>query len=106
MTGSAAGQSFDRLRPREAGPAGKAKTTDREGKRALFSEVAAPPAAGSVALDCGRCDARSVVSMATLWRVSFPAVPALVPGQGVRANMKCPACGERSWLTLSLRHKA
>jgi ribosomal protein S27AE len=105
MTGNAAEQSFDRVRPRAAGAAGRAKTTDREGKRALFSEVAAPPSAGSVALDCSKCGARSVVSMATLWRVAFPAVPAVVPGHGVRANMKCPACGERSWLTVSLRHK-
>ena len=104
MTSSAAGQSFDRLRPREAGAPGQARATDREGKRALFSDVAAPPATGSVSLTCSRCDGRSVVSMATLWRVSFPAVPAVVPGQGVRANMKCPACGERSWLTVSLRH--
>lgn len=102
MTDSAAGQSFDRLRPRDGAVAGQAKATDREGKRALFSDVAAPPSAGSVALECSRCDARSVVSMATLWRVSFPAVPAVIPGQGVRANMKCPACGDRSWLTVSL----
>lgn len=105
MPSNSADQSFDRVRPREASGAGRAKTTDREGKRALFSEVAAPPTAGSVALDCSRCDARSVVSMAALVRISFPAVPAVVPGRGVRANMKCPACQERSWLTLSMRHK-
>jgi hypothetical protein len=103
MANSATGQSFDRLRPRDAAAAGQAKTTDREGKRVLFSEVAAPPTAGSVALACSKCDARSVVSMATVLRVCFPAVPAVVPGQGFRANMKCPACGERSWLTVSLR---
>ena len=45
----------------------------------------------------------TVVSMATMWRVAFPALPAVIPGQGFRANMKCPACGERGWLTVSLR---
>jgi len=104
MTSNAAGQSFDRVRPRDAAAgAGQATTTDREGKRALFSEVAAPPTTGSVALVCGKCDARSVVSVAALWRRGLPAVPAVVPGQGFRANMKCPACGERSWLMVSLR---
>ncbi len=103
MPNSRASQSFDRVRPRDAGPTNTARATDREGKRALFSEVAQPPTAGSVSVQCKRCDARSVVSMATLWRVAFPAVPAVIPGQGLRANMKCPACGERSWLTLSLR---
>lgn len=104
MSSSASGQSFDRLRPRDAsGAAGPAVTRDREGKRALFSELAEPPAAGSVALTCSRCDARSVVSLATVLRVAFPAVPAVLPRQGFRANMKCPACSERSWLAVSLR---
>lgn len=103
MTSSPSGQSFDRLRPRDAATGGQATTTDREGKRALFSEMAAPPATGSVALLCSRCDARSVVSMAAILRLSFPAVPAVIPGQGLRANMKCPACGERNWMTVSLR---
>ena len=98
------GQSFDRLRPRDAvSGSGPAPTTDREGKRALFSEVAEPPAPGSVALLCPRCDSRSVVPLTSVLRVSFPAVPALIPGQGFRANMKCPACGERGWMTVAWR---
>lgn len=104
MSSSATGQSFDRVRPRDAGTVGGgAKAVDREGKRALFSEEAAPPSTGSVSLTCSKCEARSVLSMAALLRVAFPAVPAVVPGQGVRANMKCPTCGERSWMAVSLR---
>jgi hypothetical protein len=103
MSGSTARQSFDRVRPRDPEAGGPAPTTDREGKRALFSEVEAPPTAGSVALTCSKCEARSVVSVAMMWRVAFPAVPAVIPGQGFRANMKCPACGERNWMAVSLR---
>jgi hypothetical protein len=44
-----------------------------------------------------------VVSVGSVWRVAFPAVPAVIPRQGLRANMKCPACGDRSWLSVSLR---
>lgn len=101
---SATGQSFDRLRPRDAASgSGPAPATDREGKRALFSEIAEPPATGSVALVCGKCDSRSVVSMTTVVRVAFPAVPAIIPGQGLKVNMKCASCGERSWMAVSLR---
>lgn len=97
-------QSFDRLRPRDAASgSGHAPATDREGKRALFSEVAEPPSPGSVALVCSKCGVRSVVSMTSVLRVAFPAVPAVVPGHGVKANMKCPSCGERNWMTVSWR---
>lgn len=103
MSGST-GQSFDRLRPRDAASgSGPAPATDREGKRALFSEIAEPPATGSVALLCSKCETRSVVSMTTVLRVAFPAVPAVVPGQGLKVNMKCPTCGERNWVSVSLR---
>ncbi len=98
-------QSFDRVRPRdaEAGAATLSVTTsDREGKRALFSEVTSPPSTGSVALTCSRCGVRSVVSVASLWRASLP-VPVMIPGQGLRASLKCPACGERNWMAVSLR---
>lgn len=104
MANSAASQSFDRLRPRDAASgSGPAPATDREGKRALFSEVAEPPSAGSVALLCPKCDTRSVVSLTSVLKVSFPAVPAVIPGQGFRANMKCPACAERGWMTVAWR---
>jgi hypothetical protein len=104
MSNNGNGQSFDRLRPRDAATASSSATTsDREGKRALFSQENAPLSTGSVALHCGKCDARSVVSMANFARISFPAVPAVTPRAGLRANMKCPACGERNWLAVSLR---
>jgi phage FluMu protein Com len=99
-------QSFDRVRPRSAAdrrePAA-ASALDREGKRALFSEVSAPGSPGSVTITCPRCDAVSVITVTTALRQSFPAVPAVLPRQGLRANMKCPACGVRGWLAVSLR---
>ncbi len=104
MSSSTTGQSFDRVRPRDvASGGGPATSTDREGKRALFSELSAPPGTGSVALTCGRCEARSVLTVASAARAAFPALPAVIPGQGFRANMKCPACGERNWMTVSWR---
>ncbi|MCB0919502.1 MAG: hypothetical protein KDC39_13155 [Actinobacteria bacterium] len=101
--------SFDRVRPRNLDPQrvgivdGNIKVPDREGKRALFSEEAAPPALGSVALVCGSCDTRTVVSWAKALKLAFPSVPAVVPGTGVRVWMKCPACRDRGWVEVSLR---
>lgn len=101
-------QSFDRVRPRTAterplqGPSAAA-ALDREGKRALFSDVSAPGSPGSLTMTCPKCGAASVVAVTTALRRAFPALPAIVPGQGLRANMRCPACHERAWLSLSLR---
>lgn len=96
-------QSFDRVRPRDVeGSAVLAPTTDREGKRALFSEVSDPPSTGSVALVCAKCGVRSVVSVTSIWRSSLP-VPVVIPGQGLRSSMKCPSCGVRNWMSVSLR---
>jgi len=102
-------QTFDRVRPRRAQSArnpssGTAETApDREGKRVLFSEVPTTPASGKVALTCRRCEDRTVVSWARALRLALPSVPAVVPGQGVRNYMRCPSCGQRSWITVSVR---
>ncbi len=105
------GSQFDRLRPRTAAPVPAnsmitevGQPSDREGKRALFSEVSAPPTMGSVALRCDRCATRTVVSWTTALRLAFPTVPALVPGSGMRVWMKCPSCTKRSWVSISTKH--
>lgn len=98
-------QSFDRVRPRSVDPkqvADRSTTIDREGKRALFSDVTTPPAAGSVSVFCRRCDAKTVLPMGRALRVALPSLPVMVPGRGLRLNSKCPACGERSWLAVSM----
>lgn len=82
---------------------GEVKVPDREGKRALFSSEPAPPTLGSVAMVCTRCETRSVVSWSRALRLTFPSVPALVPGTGMRVWMRCQSCHQRAWVELSLR---
>ena len=104
MTNARSQQSFDRVRPRTTdAPAAAASTADREGKQALFSEPAAPPPLGSVALECERCSTRTVVTWGRALRLALPSVPTALPGQGVRNYMRCPACAQRAWLSVSLR---
>ena len=102
--------NLDRVRPRSQEPErvvgmvdGEVRVPDREGKRALFSNEAAPPTLGSVSMSCLRCDTRSVVSWSKALKLTFPSVPALVPGAGVRVWMRCQTCHERAWVDLSLR---
>lgn len=96
-------QSFDRLRPRGDDATDATRVPDREGKQALFSSQPEPPTLGSVALRCTLCDARSVVSWAKAVRLAFPAVPAALPGAGARLWMRCPTCGRRAWVVISLK---
>lgn len=104
-TSSARTPSFDRIKPVPAatprsGPVVDANVADVQGKRALFSGANQPPSVGSVAIECGNCGRRSVVSyvrLARLWtRVSNPA---LSLGTNQRAWVKCPACKQRGWVT-------
>lgn len=103
--------SFDRVRPRTprvdpsepAGGADPSRPTDREGKRALFSDVAAPPATGAVSVVCGACGQRTVVSWLQGVRLALPGVVLPVPGRGTRAWMRCPACRRRAWVQVSTR---
>lgn len=100
------GPSFDRIRPpttpaSEPGPVVDAREDDVQGKRALFSGADQPPAMGSVALDCTRCERRSVVSyvrLAKMWTRGFY-MP--VPGVTQRAWLRCPACQHHTWVTIS-----
>lgn len=91
--------SFDRIRPPE--PKGAARV-DPQGKQALFSGADNPPSLGSVAVDCAKCHRRSVISLTQMLQLSVPGVHAPVPGKGHRAFMKCPACGKRSWLGVTV----
>ncbi|MFZ1361952.1 MAG: hypothetical protein WAS05_03305 [Candidatus Nanopelagicales bacterium] len=97
--------SFDRIKPPKStrSPAEQVGTreNDLQGKRALFSGADQPPNMGSVSLTCSACEARSVVSyvrLAKMWVSGFY-VP--VPGVSQRAWIKCPACEQHAWLTIS-----
>ena len=101
--------NFDRVRPRNDadssfGLVDGVRVPDREGKRALFTNEPAPPALGAVSLNCTRCETRSVVSWSQALRLTFPSVPAVVPGSGVRVWMRCRTCDQRAWVDLSLRY--
>lgn len=92
--------SFDRIRP--PGQDAAAARVDPQGKQALFSGADNPPSLGSVAVDCAKCHRRSVISLTQMVQLSLPGVHAPVPGKGHRAYMKCPACGKRSWLGVTV----
>lgn len=114
---------FDRVRPRTpraAGPAVTAADTppDSEGKRALFSSGAehSTPAGGSVSVECSSCGQTTVLSPAQAVRAAFPslhlgvAVGRRGAAHGVRLTrrpypswMRCPACGRRTWVRLTLQ---
>ena len=66
---------------------GHTATPDRSTgtKRALFSDEIIPPAMGSVALHCTKCDSRSVVSMVQAAKLATPMmyIPLRAHGQGL-----------------------
>lgn len=114
MTGAQPG--FDRVRPRTVGsaehpvaspPPGSGdeamRPVDREGKRALYSDVTAPPATGALAVECEGCGQRSVVSWLSAGRLALPGLVLPVPGRGTRAWLRCPACRRRHWVRVSFR---
>jgi hypothetical protein len=85
-------------------PTGKPKRrSDPQGKRALFSDEISPPSLGSVALHCGKCDSRSVVSMVQVARLAMPMMYIPSPGRTDRVWMKCPACSARSWVRVRIK---
>lgn len=91
--------TFDRIsppRPKTSAP------VDPQGKQALFSGADNPPSLGSAAVDCAKCHRRTVVSLSQLVHLSLPGVHAPVPGKGHRALMKCPSCGKRSWMGVTI----
>ncbi len=105
---SGRGHSFDRIRPAKSATDGRptvvsARADDHQGKRVLFSGADQPPSIGSVAVDCPKCNRRSVISVVRLARLALPGVYVPVPGSAHRAWIKCPACGVRSWVSVSLK---
>jgi len=103
---SASGPSFDRIKPANAatpatGPVVDAREDDVQGKRALFSGADQPPAIGSVALKCSTCDHRSVVSYVRLLKMMTTGFFMPIPMVGQRAWVKCPACQNHAWVTVT-----
>ena len=93
--------TFDRIR---AADAEHRRPADPRGKQALFSGIEQPPSLGSAAVDCEKCGKRTVVSLTQLLKLSATGFHAPLPGRGHRAWLKCPACGERSWMQVTVGH--
>ncbi|MCB0915211.1 MAG: hypothetical protein KDC23_05835 [Actinobacteria bacterium] len=91
--------TFDRIPPADAERKAKA---DPQGKQALFSAAEQPPSLGSASVDCTQCHRRTVVSLPQLLKLSATGVHAPLPKKGYKAWLKCPACGERSWMKVKL----
>ena len=79
------------------------RLSDPQGKRALFSDEILPPAMGSVALHCSKCDSRSIVSMVQAARLATPMMYVPTPGRTDRVWMKCPSCSARSWVRVRIK---
>ena len=110
---------FDRLRARTTTPdAPVGVAHDSEGKRALFSSTHGDdrPGAGSVVVECARCNQRTVLAPFAALRAVMPSLHlAIGLGRGdnestvglVRRRhgslMRCPACGRLSWVRVTLR---
>jgi hypothetical protein len=84
-------------------PSSRPRKVDPQGKRSLFSEDVAPPSVGSVALQCTKCQKRSVVSMVKAAKLAFPSVYVPAPGRTDRVWMKCPACKHRAWIHVKIK---
>lgn len=86
---------FDRIRPVHAESPRRA---DPQGKQALFSSPEPEPTWGHAAVTCPACQRRTVVSLATLAKLTFPGVYAPWPRSGHKVWARCPECGRREWL--------
>lgn len=97
---------FDRLRPR--GPAVGRVTPmpgspDPAGRKVLFSAAQAPPVPGSLSVECSSCGQTSGLSAAALLRAAVPSVHLPLLRGRFCSWLRCPACGKRCWVRLSLR---
>ena len=99
---------FDRLRRRSPDlvdevPAVTAAVPDTDGKRALFSAAEQRPSFGSVSLTCSSCLERSVVSARQAVRLAVPSVHLPFLRQAPWSWMRCPACGRRTWVDVTIQ---
>lgn len=99
---------FDRLRRRTADalddiPVSTGAVPDTDGKRALFSAAEQKPSFGSVSLTCSSCGERSVVSARQALKLAVPSVHLPFVRTAPWSWMRCPACGRRSWVDVTIQ---
>lgn len=107
---------FDRLRPR-TDATDSAPTLDAEGKRALFSSTELSRPTGGILIECSRCSQTTALTPTAALRAAFPALHLnVVVGRGERQTsigllrrrhygswLRCPACGQGSWVRVTVR---
>jgi hypothetical protein len=100
MTG---GAGFDRLRPRTPEPGQSSRASDPEGRRALFSVADQSPSLGAVTIECSSCERTSVVTPRRLVGLAAPSLHLPLIKRDHPSWMRCPACGDRTWVRVRLR---
>jgi hypothetical protein len=98
------GDGFDRLRPRlpDSSQSGL-RLADPEGRRALYSVADQSPCLGSATIECSSCERISVVTPRRLLTLAAPSLHLPLIKRRHSSWMRCPACGDRTWVRLRLR---
>jgi hypothetical protein len=76
---------------------------DPEGWSALFSAAPSLRPLGMVTLECSACREETPVTGVELARLAFPFFLVLPPRREHWAFLRCPACGQRTWIRPHLR---
>jgi hypothetical protein len=97
------GAGFDRLRPRTPEAGQSARPSDPEGRRALFSVADQSPSLGAVTIECSSCERTSVVTPRRLVGLAAPSLHLPLIKRDHPSWMRCPACGDRTWVRVRLR---
>ena len=97
------GAGFDRLRPRLPESIASVRPSDPEGRRALYSVADQRPCLGAATIECSSCERTSVVTPRRLIGLAAPSLHLPLIKRGHSSWMRCPACGDRTWVRLRLR---
>jgi uncharacterized protein with PIN domain len=79
---------------------------DPEGKRALFSPDAPPdraPLFGTVTVACSACEEVTVLTARQAVLIALPSLHLPLVKRNYPSWMRCPACGRRTWVRLTVR---
>lgn len=95
---------FERLRPRASeSVTAPVRPSDPQGRRSLYSVADQAPALGAVTVDCSSCERTSVIGPRRLLGLVAPSVHLPLIKRGHPSWMRCPSCGNRTWVRLGVR---
>lgn len=105
--------SFDRLRPRTAGPGRPPSATTgwqppppagSQARRPLFSvDEPGEAAFGSISIECSSCREVSVLALRQALRLAVPSLYLPVLRGRYPTWLHCPACGDWTWTRVRMR---